>query len=66
LPAQKLFNGRISSLRIYAQATNLFTITNYSGSDPEISINGNSIASGKDHNAVVNARTFALGLNLQF
>lgn len=66
LPAQKLFNGRISSLRIYAQATNLFTITNYSGSDPEISINGNAIASGKDHNAVVNARTFALGLNLQF
>ncbi|MNQ86367.1 hypothetical protein D3C85_1015590 [compost metagenome] len=66
IPAQTLFNGKISSLRIYAQATNLFTITKYTGSDPEISINGNSIASGKDHNAVVNARTFALGLNLQF
>ncbi|WP_199119397.1 SusC/RagA family TonB-linked outer membrane protein [Pedobacter sp. ASV28] len=66
LPVQKVFNGKVTALRLYAQATNLFTITNYSGSDPEISINGNAIASGKDHNAVVNARTFALGINLQF
>jgi len=66
VPVQKIFNGRISSLRVYAQASNLFTITDYSGSDPEISINGNSIASGKDHNAVANATTYAFGLNLGF
>ena len=28
---------QLSSLRIYAQASNLFTITNYSGADPDIS-----------------------------
>lgn len=64
VPVQKIVRGRISSLRVFVQATNLFTITDYSGSDPEISINGNSIASGKDHNAVANATTYAIGINL--
>jgi len=56
----------ISVARIYGQVTNLFTVTNYTGSDPEISINGNSINSGKDQNVPANARTFTLGLNLSF
>lgn len=56
----------LSSLRIYAQATNLFTVTGYSGSDPEISINGNSINSGKDQNVPVNARVFTAGINVGF
>ncbi|RYF21766.1 MAG: hypothetical protein EOO77_05425, partial [Oxalobacteraceae bacterium] len=33
----------ISSARAYVQASNIFTITKYTGSDPEVSINGNSI-----------------------
>ncbi len=61
-----VLNGKISGLRVYAQAGNLLTLTRYTGSDPEISINGNSIASGKDHNAVANATTYAFGVNLQF
>jgi TonB-linked SusC/RagA family outer membrane protein len=56
----------ISSARIYVQASNLFTITNYSGSDPEISINGNSINSGKDQNVPVNATVFTAGINIGF
>jgi len=56
----------ISSARVYAQASNLFTVTSYSGSDPEISINGNSINSGKDQNVPANARTLNLGVNLSF
>ena len=66
IPVAKITNGQISSARIYAQAANLFTVTNYRGADPESSINGNSIASGKDHNTVVNATVYTLGLNLQF
>jgi TonB-linked SusC/RagA family outer membrane protein len=66
VPVKKLFNGKVSALRIYTQASNLFTLTNYTGADPEISINGNSINSGKDHNAVANSTTFSFGLNLQF
>lgn len=61
-----VFRGKISSARIYLQAVNLFTITKYRGSDPEVSINGNSIHSGKDQNVPPNAQTFTIGLNVGF
>jgi TonB-dependent starch-binding outer membrane protein SusC len=57
---------RISSIHIYAQAGNLLTITRYKGSDPEVSINGNSINSGKDQNVPPNARVITIGLNAGF
>jgi len=56
----------ISAARVYVQASNLLTITNYSGSDPEISINGNSINSGKDQNVPVNATVFTTGITVSF
>lgn len=59
-------SSRISSLRVYAQASNIFTITKYNGSDPEISINGNSINSGKDQNVPPNAWSLTFGLNIGF
>lgn len=56
----------ISSMRVYAQASNILTFTQYRGSDPEVSINGNSINSGKDHNVPANASVYTIGLNLGF
>lgn len=56
----------ISSARIYAQASNILTFTKYTGSDPEISINGNSINSGKDQNVPANASVYTIGINLGF
>ena len=46
-----------ASLRIYATATNLFTITPYKGYDPEVS-------SGTDSGAYPSARTFTFGVNI--
>ena len=67
VPVQKLgFSTFISSVRAYVQAANVFTITKYTGSDPEISINGNSINSGKDQNVPVNASVVTVGLNVGF
>lgn len=66
LPAARLTANKISSARLYVQATNLFLLTSYTGSDPEISINGNSIQSGKDHNSIVNAQVFTVGVNVGF
>ena len=45
------------SLRIYATATNLFTITPYKGYDPEVS-------SGTDNGAYPSSRTFTFGVNV--
>ncbi len=66
LPIKGAIANSISSVRFYAQATNLFTITKYTGSDPEISINGNSINSSKDQNVPPNARVITFGVNVGF
>ena len=55
----------INSLRLYIQAANILTITKYTGSDPEVSTNGNSNTTpGVDRNSVPQAQTFTFGLNL--
>ncbi len=54
-----------SRLRIYVAAQNLFTITGYSGHDPEIGSNG-ALNVGIDRNIYPQARSYTLGLNLSF
>ncbi|WP_158856189.1 SusC/RagA family TonB-linked outer membrane protein [Lunatibacter salilacus] len=56
---------KASRLRVYTQAVNLFTITNYTGLDPELA--GNSSNFGIDiANYPNNQRSFLLGLNVSF
>lgn len=67
LPKSILTKIDLSAVRLYAQATNLFLITSYSGSDPETSSNGASTTSmGIEKNSVGQGRTFTLGLNVSF
>src|SRR5690606_5882291 len=57
--------GRINSLRIYAQAANLFTITKYSGLDPEIG--GPTASFGIDNGRYPNnEKSLIFGLNVSF
>jgi TonB-dependent starch-binding outer membrane protein SusC len=56
-----------SQLRIYVAAQNLFTISNYTGMDPEVGFGGGvSWASGIDNGYYPSSRTFMVGLNLKF
>jgi TonB-linked SusC/RagA family outer membrane protein len=56
---------RIEHLRIYLQAVNLFTVTKYSGLDPELS--GHSDAFGIDFgNYPNNQKQYLIGLNVNF
>ena len=56
----------IEKLRVYVQAANLFTITNYTGMDPELS--GKSATYGIDYygNYPNNQKQFLVGFNLSF
>jgi hypothetical protein len=55
----------IDRLRVYVQATNLFTFTNYSGLDPEVQ--GASSAAGVDYgNYPANQKQYLFGLNVTF
>jgi TonB-linked SusC/RagA family outer membrane protein len=64
----------LSKFRVYASAQNLFTITNYSGFDPEVSTfnsasNGNTSANaavGTDFLTYPQAKTITFGVNLTF
>ncbi len=54
-------------LRVYVSAQNLFTITNYSGFDPEVgSFNQSAQFSGYDLGRYPTAQTYLLGVNVQF
>jgi iron complex outermembrane receptor protein len=61
----KLKTNKIKNLRLFATANNLFTITGYSGIDPEVSADG--LVFGLDaRNYYPKTRSFSLGLNLSF
>ncbi len=58
---------KISKLRIYASAQNLFCISSYSGYDPEVSTAAsNPMTPGLDWGAYPRSRVFTVGLDLQF
>jgi TonB-linked SusC/RagA family outer membrane protein len=63
LSPEMLSRLKIDRLRIYAQATNLFTITKYSGLDPEVSI-ANDRHMGVDEGIYPVSRMYLLGVNL--
>ena len=55
----------MSGLRIYATGQNLFTITDYSGLDPDVQGNG-ILERGVDAGNWPSSRIFSLGLNVEF
>ena len=64
-------NARLNQLRIYLQAQNLFTITDYEGIDPEVSLidfssENRNLDLGVDRGIYPNSRTFVLGVNVGF
>lgn len=72
------FRSVVSSCRVYFSAENLFTITGYSGWDPEVDTKANEASkssgatqtanagAGLDFNAYPAMRTFTVGMNITF
>ncbi|MFA5555224.1 MAG: TonB-dependent receptor [Phycisphaerae bacterium] len=55
----------ISNLRLYVTGQNLFTITNYTGLDPEVEMSGlDPGVEGREY--YPKSRTFSIGINLAF
>ncbi|MCD7978354.1 MAG: TonB-dependent receptor [Tannerellaceae bacterium] len=61
LPSHILRKAFIKNLRLFAQGENLFTITNYTGIDPEV-----GTRNGFDGGTHPQARTFTFGANITF
>lgn len=54
-----------SSCRVYISGQNLFTLTKYTGLDPELGIN-NPLDMGVDNTHYPTSRTLTVGVNMQF
>jgi TonB-linked SusC/RagA family outer membrane protein len=55
------------SIRLYAQVFNAWVFTKYTGSDPEVSSNGDAnLTPGIDRNTAPQARSYSFGLNINF
>ncbi|RYY27490.1 MAG: TonB-dependent receptor [Chitinophagaceae bacterium] len=68
LPRTFISKLKLSSVRVYATAVNLFTITNYNGWDPEVNTDyraGNR-NQGADFYAAPQIRNISVGLNVGF
>ena len=59
LPERWISRLGMSRLRIYLSGSNLFTVTRYTGYDPEV-------GGGVDYGNYPQSRTFMLGLNINF
>ena len=73
LPLSLVSKATLTNVRVYVSALNAFTITKYSGFDPEIQSNGESVANqvtngapSVDRNAAPLARTINVGINIGF
>lgn len=65
--AQMLKKSGIQNIRVYASATNLLTITKYTGYDPEANTYGqNTTIVGVDNGGYPQAKVYTLGLGVQF
>ncbi|QNF31470.1 SusC/RagA family TonB-linked outer membrane protein [Adhaeribacter swui] len=72
LPAAAASKLRLNNLRVYIQGQNLFTVTKYTGADPDISLISDNTANnddqfmGVDQANYPNSRQFIFGINLGF
>ncbi len=66
LPTRTLRKAGISALRVYVSADNIWTLTGYSGPDPEVSTRNSVLTPGFDWSAYPRAIGFTAGVNLTF
>ncbi|WP_221932503.1 TonB-dependent receptor [Carboxylicivirga sp. M1479] len=67
LPKRWLQKVKVNRCRVYFTSNNLYTFTNYTGFDPEVSTkNGSGITPGVDFGAYPRNKSYVFGMNLSF
>lgn len=66
VPSPLLKRAKIKNVRAYASAQNLYTWTNYSGKDPEVSGRPGNLTPGFDYAVYPHSLSYVLGLNVTF
>ena len=66
LPSAVVESISLSRLRLYLSGQNVFTITDYSGLDPELGLTQGNLQQNVDFAQFPQARTLLLGVNINF
>lgn len=66
VPKNFLRRLRIDNARLYVAAQNLWTLTDYSGYDPEVSVRDGGLTPGLDFSSYPRAFSLSFGINLGF
>ncbi|WP_163717762.1 SusC/RagA family TonB-linked outer membrane protein [Mangrovibacterium lignilyticum] len=69
LPKNLLDKVGVNKLRVYGSIYNVFLLTNYEGADPEVNVDDERAVYptiGLDYGAYPRARSFTLGVNIEF
>lgn len=66
IPSGALSKIGMAGLRVYATGVNLWTLTNYSGYDPEASAGNDARDFGRDNLVTPQPRSYMLGVNINF
>jgi hypothetical protein len=66
IPKKIVKKFKINNLRMYAAAQNIFTLTKYSGSDPEVSVRNSALTPGFDYSSYPRAFIVTFGLTTNF
>jgi TonB-linked SusC/RagA family outer membrane protein len=66
LPTHLVRKASINSARVYVTANNLYTFTNYTGFDPDVSSESTLLKRGIDNSAYPRTSSYVVGVNLTF
>ena len=69
LPTSVVKNIGLTSANVYVTGNNLWLLTNYTGPDPEVTLNGenpNGLVQGLDFCTIPQPRSLIVGLNVTF
>ena len=66
IPTKYTQRWKIANARVYVAGQNLWTLTSYSGYDPEVSIRNSAITPGLDYSAYPRAYAINFGVSLGF
>lgn len=66
LPTRVIKKWNMSKARVYVAGQNLWTLTGYSGYDPEVSIRNSALTPGLDFSAYPRAYSVSFGINVGF
>ncbi len=64
IPLPESWSAYLQNLAVWAEAQNVFTVTKYTGNDPEFSIGNSVMYQGIDCGNVAQSRAFLLGLKI--